>query len=47
MSWELQNKPRSVRYLAQTLVFLIGIVAGAFLLFQVLFLMKVIPHGGL
>jgi hypothetical protein len=35
------------KYFLQVLGFLIGFILSAFLVFQVLFLAKVIPHGGL
>lgn len=35
------------KYIAQIFGFIIGFLISAFLIFQVLFLAKVIPHGGI
>lgn len=42
-----EKLPPAVRFLLRVCGFLLGIFLGAFLVFQILFLMKVIPHGGI
>lgn len=45
MNWH--DKSPFVKKMLYVVGFLIGLVGGTFLVFQVLFLMKVIPHGGI
>ena len=46
MPIDIHKLSRHKKLFLHVMSFAIGVVVGGFLIFQILFLMKVLPHGG-